>query len=340
MTPRDRPPVRWGVLGTADIGLKKVIPAMQAVDHCDVVAIASRDADRARRAAADLGIERAHGSYEALLADPAVEAIYNPLPNHLHVPWSIRAANAGKHVLCEKPVGLKAAEARQLLEVRDRTGVIMAEAFMIRTHPQWLEVRDRVRQGALGELRLVACQFSYFNDDPSDIRNQRELGGGALMDIGCYAVHASRWLFDAEPRRVLARVHRDPDFDTDILTSGILDFGTGRGTFTCGTQLVPYQRVQVLGTRGRIEVEIPFNAPPEHTCRIRIDDGRDPRGTGVRELTFEPVDQYGTQGVAFARAVRGAGRVPVPLEDAVGNMAVIDALFRSEKSADWETPGG
>ncbi|MFW5947679.1 MAG: Gfo/Idh/MocA family protein, partial [Gemmatimonadota bacterium] len=243
----DPAPVRWGILSTAKIAVEKVIPAMQAAPLCDVVAIASRDADRARRAADSLGIPVSHGSYEALLEDPSVEAIYNPLPNHLHVLWSVRAAEAGKHVLCEKPVAMDAAEARELVEARDRTGVVMAEAFMIRTHPQWLDVRDRVRRGEPGELRLVACQFSYFNDDPSNIRNQLEAGGGALMDIGCYAVHVSRWLFDAEPRRVVARIDRDPDFGTDVLTSGILDFGTGRGTFTCGTRLVPYQRVQVLG---------------------------------------------------------------------------------------------
>lgn len=336
MTPSDPSPVAWGVLSTASIGIRKVIPAMQAAEHCDVVAIASRDDDRARRAADDLGIEHAHGSYDALLADPTVEAVYNPLPNHLHVPWSIRAAEAGKHVLCEKPIGLNADEARHLLQARDRTGVTMAEAFMIRAHPQWLDVRERVRRGDLGELRLVACQFSYFNDDPADIRNRKEMGGGALMDIGCYAVHVARWLFDTEPRRVMALVDRDPRFDTDILTSGILDFGDGRATFSCSTRLVPYQRVQILGTRGRVEVQIPFNAPPDRPCRIRIDDGSDPGGAGVREVSFETTDQYGAQGDAVSLAIRGTGTVPVPIEDAVANMAAIDALFRSEASGDWE----
>ena len=332
-------PVRWGVMGTAKIALEKVVPAMRSAALCEVVAIASRDPDRARAAAADLGLSAAHGSYEALLEDPAVEAVYIPLPNHLHVPWSIRAAEAGKHVLCEKPIGLDAAEARRLLDVRDRTGVTMAEAFMVRTHPQWVEVRERVRRGELGELRLVACQFTYYKDDPRDIRSRLEWGGGGLMDIGCYAVHIARWLYDREPRRVVSLLDRDDDSGVDLLASGILDFGAGRATFTCGTRLAPYQRVQVLGTRGRIEVEIPFNAPPDRPCRIRIDMEGKPVGTGIQDVAFDTVDQYGTQGDAVARAIRGLGPVPVPIEDSVANMDVLDALFRSERSRGWEAPG-
>lgn len=332
-------PVRWGVLSTAKIGVEKVIPAMQASALCDVVALASRDPGRARRAADALDIPVAHGSYEALLEDPEVEAVYNPLPNHLHVPWSIRAAEAGKHVLCEKPIGMDADETRRLLEARDRTGVVMAEAFMVRTHPQWLDVRDRILNGELGPIRLVACQFSYFNNDPADIRNRVDAGGGGLMDIGCYAVHIARWLYDAEPERVISLVYRDPDHGVDTLTSGILDFGGPRATFTCGTRVVPYQRVQVLGARGRIEVEIPFNAPPDRPCRIRVDDGSDLAGNSVQDVVMDPVDQYTAQGDAVSRAIRGLGSVPVSLEDSVANMAVIDALFRSETSGDWETSG-
>lgn len=332
-------PVRWGILSTAKIGREHVIPALQASERGEVVALASRDGARARKAADALGIPRAYGSYEALLDDPEVEAIYNPLPNHLHVPWSIRVAEAGKHVLCEKPIGLNAADARRLLEARDRTGVVVAEAFMVRTHPQWLDVEGRVRRGELGELRSIACHFSYYKDDPEDIRSRREWGGGGLMDIGCYAVHIARWLFDAEPGRVIALIHRDPELDVDTLTSGILDFGTGRATFTVGMRMVPYQRVQVLGTRGRIEIEVPFNAPPEHACRIHIDDGRDVTGSGIRTIELDPVDQYAAQGDAVARAIRGQVPVPVPMEDSVSNMAVLDALVRSEESGRWEQPG-
>ncbi|MDX1673939.1 MAG: Gfo/Idh/MocA family oxidoreductase [Longimicrobiales bacterium] len=331
-------PVRWGILSTAKIGRDHVIPALQRSQRGEVVALASRDGDRARRVADALGIPTAYSSYEALLEDPQVEAIYNPLPNHLHVPWSVRAAEAGKHVLCEKPIGLDADEARRLAEARDRTGVVVAEAFMVRTHPQWLEVRDRVWRGELGELRSVACQFSYYKDDPNDIRSRPEWGGGGLMDIGCYAVHIARWLFDAEPERVVALVRRDPDTEVDTLTSGILDFGAGRATFTCGTLMVPYQRVQVLGSRGRIEVEIPFNAPADRPCRIRIDDGSDLAGAGVRTVELDPIDQYAAQGDAVGRAIRDGGPVPVPVDDSVRNMAVLDALFRSETSGRWEVP--
>lgn len=312
---------------------------MQSAPLCDVVALASRDAERARRAASDLGVPTAHGSYEALLEDPDIEAVYIPLPNHLHVPWATLAAEAGKHVLCEKPIGLDSGEARMLVETRNRTGVTIAEAFMVRTHPQWIEARERVRRGDLGELRLVACHFSYFKEDASDIRYRREWGGGALLDIGCYAVHIARWMFDAEPRRVVSLVDRHPVHEVDVLASGILDFGFGRATFTVGTLMVPYQQVQILGTRGRIEIEIPFNAPPDRPCRIRFDSG-DILGEKVEDIRFEAVDQFAAQGNAVSRAIRGIrglGSTPVPLEDSVGNMAVLDALFRSESSGAWET---
>ena len=333
-------PVRWGVLGAAGIAVRKVIPAMQRGRLSRVVAIASRDARKAREAADALGIERAYGSYEELLADPDVEAVYNPLPNHLHVPWSTRAAEAGKHVLCEKPIALSAAEARELLAVRARTGVQIGEAFMVRTHPQWRAVRDLVAAGRVGELRLVTGHFSYYRRDPTDIRNRVEWGGGALMDVGCYPITLSRWLFGAEPEAVVALVERDPDFGVDRLTSALLRFPTGQATFTCAGQLVPHQRVQVLGTRGRIEVEIPFNPPPDRESRLRVDDGRDLGGGGVETMVFPPVDQFTLQADRFAEAVRGVGSVPVPLEDSVANMAVIDALFRSTETGRWESPAG
>jgi predicted dehydrogenase len=251
--------VRWGVLGVAKIATKKVIPAMQQAAACQIAAIASRDLEKAIAAAAELGIARAYGSYEELLADPEIDAVYNPLPNHLHVPWSIRAAEAGKHVLCEKPVSLNVAECRALIDVRDRTGVKIGEAFMVRTHPQWLRARELVRSGELGRLRTIVSAFSYFNRDPANVRNVADWGGGALMDIGCYPIQISRFLFDEEPIHVAGRIERDPDFGVDRLTSGLLEFPSGHSVFTCGTQMVPYQRVQILCERGRIEVEIPFN---------------------------------------------------------------------------------
>lgn len=332
-------PVRWGILGTANIALEKVIPAMQKSELARVVAIASRDKAKARAAADLLGIPRAYGSYEELLDDPEIEAIYNPLPNHLHVPWSIRAADRGKHVLCEKPLALSASEARDLLRARDRTGVQIGEAFMVRTHPQWHKVKELLAAGRIGELRLVTGHFSYYRRDPNNIRSRLEWGGGALMDIGCYPITISRWLFDAEPVEVVALVERDPDMHVDRMASAILRFEEGQATFSCASQLVLYQTMQIFGTAGRIAVEIPFNAPSDGECRILVDDGRDVAGGGIEAITFPPVDQYALQADRFSEAVRGVGKVPVPLENAIGNMAVIDALFRSVETKQWESVG-
>ena len=245
--------MRWGVLGVAKIATAKVIPAMQQGSWCDVAAIASRDGDKARAAAADLGVPRAYGSYDELLADPDIEAVYNPLPNHLHVPWSIRALDAGKHVLCEKPIGLSVAEAVELKAARDGTGRIVQEAFMVRTHPQWLRAHALVRGGRIGALRSIAGYFSYFNRDPANIRNMQDIGGGALMDIGCYLIHTSRLIFEAEPRRVIALIDRDPDMKIDRLTSIVMDFDRGHAIGTCSTQVAAYQRMHLIGTAGRIE---------------------------------------------------------------------------------------
>jgi len=263
--------IRWGVLSTAAIGVKKVLPAMQLGQLTSVDAIASRDLAKAQEAASALGIPTAYGSYEELLADPNIDAIYNPLPNQLHVPWTIKAAEAGKHVLCEKPLSLTVAEAETLLAVRTRTGVKIGEAFVIRSYPQWLRLRELLSEGHIGELRSVVGYFSYFNIDPANIRNQVESGGGALMDIGCYLIHASRYAFAQEPTRVVALIERDPQMHTDRLTSAILDFPAGQSIFTCSTQLVPYQRVHFLGTRGRIELEIPFNAPIDRPTQLLIE---------------------------------------------------------------------
>jgi predicted dehydrogenase len=332
--------VQWGVLGVANIAVKKVIPAMQRGAWSRVAAIASRDLAKAQQAARDLGIPKAYGSYEELLADPEIEAVYNPLPNHLHVPWSIRCAEAGKHVLCEKPLALDAAEARILLAAQVRTGVKIGEAFMVRTHPQWMRTRELVRSGRIGDLRAIQGFFSYYNGDRDNIRNVRSWGGGGLMDIGCYPINTSRFIFGEEPRRAMALVERDPEMQIDRLASGLLDFPSGQSAFICGTQLVPYQRMQLFGTTGRIEIEIPFNAPPDRPCRIFVDDGSDLFGAGIHTETFPICDQYTIQGDLFSQAIRGEGQVPVPLEDAIRNMAVIDALFRSAESGGWEIPQG
>lgn len=325
--------VRWGVLGTANIGMQKVLPAMQRGEHCEIVAIASRDEATARAAAVQLGIPKAYGSYEALLADPDIDAIYNPLPNHLHVPWAIRAIEAGKHVLCEKPIALSAAEAEELVAAASRYPHLkVMEAFMYRFHPQWRRAKEIVMSGGVGELRTIDSFFSYHNDDPANIRNRAEVGGGGLMDIGCYNISLSRHIFDAEPARVLGLIDYDPHFRTDRLVSGILDFRRGTATFTCATQLSPYQRANIHGTEGRVEVEIPVNAPPDAPCRIRHQ-----RGGAIEEIAFDAVDQYTLQGDAFAAAVLDDTPVPTPLADAVANMRVIEALVASARADAWVT---
>ena len=336
MTPSQKK-VRWGVLGVAKIATDKVVPAMQRGRFSEVVAIASRDEARARTAANALGLATAHGSYEALLDDPQVDAIYNPLPNHLHVPWTIRALEAGKHVLCEKPIGLTMAEAMTLIAVRDRTGRKVQEAFMVRTHPQWLRVQSLVYEGRIGELRSMMGYFSYFNRDASNIRNVREFGGGAVMDIGCYLIHTARMIFGAEPRRVVSIVERDPAMQVDRLASIMLDFKQGQAIGTCSTQAVSYQRVHVVGTTGRIEIEIPFNAPPDRPCRIFVDDGRTLSGEDRETIEMPIVDQYTVQGDLFSAAVLENGPVAYPLEDTVANMQVIDAVFKSEQTGGWAT---
>jgi len=328
--------LRWGVLSTANIGLKKVVPGMQQGQYTSVAAIASRDLAKAQEAAKALGIPTAYGSYEELLADANIDAIYNPLPNQLHVPWTIKAAEAGKHVLCEKPLSLTVAEAETLLAVRARTGVKIGEAFMVNCHPQWLRLRELLNEHRIGELRSIIGFFSYFNVDSSNIRNRVEYGGGALMDIGCYLIHASRFAFAQEPTRVLALIDRDPQMHIDRLTSAILDFSTGQSIFTCSMQLVPYQRIHFLGTRGRIEIEIPFNAPPDRPTRLFIDSSGDLFGGGISTETFPVCDQYTLQGDAFSKAVLDGAEVPLPVEDAIKNMAVIEAILKSANSGQRE----
>jgi predicted dehydrogenase len=330
-------PVRWGVLGVAKIATEKVIPAMQQGTMCRIAAIASRDSARAQAAAAKLGIPRAYGSYEALLADPDIEAIYNPLPNEWHVPWTEKALAAGKHVLCEKPIALDAEEARRLIAAREKSGKLVAEAFMVRFHPQWRRAREIVRAGAIGEVGAIQTLFTYRLLDPGNVRN-RPPGGGGLYDIGCYAILTARYIFGDEPVRVAASLDLDPKFGTDRLASAILEFPGGRHlTFTAATQLAGAQRVVIAGTAGRIEVKIPFNAPPDLAAEIVIDSGADLIGGGARSESFAACDQYTLQGDAFARAVRAEEPQAFGIEDAIANMKAIDACFRAAKSGRWES---
>jgi predicted dehydrogenase len=320
--------LRFGVLSTANIGMTKAIPGIIGAPNCEVVAIASRDEAAARAAAEGLGIGTAHGSYEALLADPDVEAVYIPLPNHLHAEWTIAAARAGKHVLCEKPLALTAADAERMAEACEREGVRLMEAFMYRQHPSWVAVRDLVADGRIGRLVAVQSWFSYFNDDPTNIRNLVEAGGGALYDIGCYCVNLSRMLFDGEPSRVVGSIVRDPVGGTDVVASGLLEFGDGIATFTASTRAEDDQRVDVYGTKGRISVEIPFNIPPQLPTRIHVAAGGDPPvAPAIETMTFEATDPYTAEAERFADAVLGDREVPVPPSDAVANLRVIEQLF-------------
>ncbi len=323
--------VRFGVISTARIGVDKVIPAMQQGDYCEIAGIASRDMGKAQAAADKLGIANAFGSYEELLADPQIDAIYNPLPNHLHVPVSIQALQAGKHVLCEKPIGMSANEGRQLIEAHQPYSHLkLMEAFMYRHHPQTLGAKDIVDSGGVGKLRTIHSFFSYHNVDAADIRNLPEAGGGGLMDIGCYNISVSRFMFGRQPVRVFGHLDYDPQFGTDRMTSAILDFGEGTATFTCSTQLIHYQRVNIYGDTGRVEVEIPFNAPHEKPCKIWHQQGAE-----VREIEFETCNQYTVQGDLFARSILDDTPVPTPMTDAVENMEVIEAIVQSGKTGGW-----
>lgn len=323
--------IRWGTLSTSKFAARAAIPAMQKSKYSEVRAVASRDTKRAEEYAAKLKIPKVHGSYELLLSDPEIDAVYVPLPNHLHVEWTLKALKAGKHVLCEKPIGLDYADARRLENVaKDFPQLKVMEAFMYRHHPQWQRVKELVKENAIGEIKGVHSLYSYYNDDVSNIRNIAEAGGGGLLDIGCYCVSLSRFVFGREPRRVMGRVDYDPHTNTDRLASALMDFETGTATFSCGTQMQPYQGVNIIGTHGRIGIEIPFNAPNDRPTRIWLQ-----KGAEVEEILFDVCDQYTIQADLFAEAIRKNGNVFTPLEDGIANMKVIDAVKESSARSQW-----
>jgi predicted dehydrogenase len=323
--------VRWGIISTANIGAKKVIPAMQKGEYCDIQAVASSSLEKAKVLAAELNIPKTFGSYEALLNSPEIDAVYIPLPNHLHVPWSIKALEAGKHVLCEKPIALTVVEAQELLDASKKNPAVkIMEAFMYRFHPQWQKAKELVTQGEIGKLQTIQSFFSYFNNDPANIRNMAGIGGGGLMDIGCYTISLSRFIFDEEPQNVCGLIEFDPQFKIDRLASAILEFKSGTSTFTCATQMAPYQRINIFGTDGRIEIEIPFNAPPDLPCKMWHQ-----KQDQIKEIVFPVCDQYTIQGDLFSKAILDDTSVPTPLEDAVANMKVIEAMLESDKTRSW-----
>ena len=326
--------LNWGILSTAKIGIEKVIPAMQQGKLNEIVAIASRTHESAREAAKNLKIPKAFGSYQDLLDDTSIDAVYIPLPNHMHVPWTIKALAANKHVLCEKPIALTATEAKELLKETEKFPHLkVMEAFMYRHHPQWIRALELINGGGIGMVKTVHSFFSYYNDDPENIRNMVDIGGGGLMDIGCYCISLARLIFDEEPQRVFGKIEYDPGFETDRICSGILDFVQGTSTFTCSTQLVPYQRVNVFGTKGRIEIEIPFNAPPDKPCKMLFQNNEI-----IEEIEIKICDQYTIQGDLFSLAVLKNEKVPTPIEDAVENMKVLEAVIQSAEKEEWCTP--
>lgn len=324
--------VRWGILSTSSHYKLRVHPPLSTLPEARIEAIASRDGSRAREAAAGLGIGKAYGSYEELLADPAVEAVYIPLPNDDHAPWTIRALEAGKHVLCEKPLALGSAEARTMADAARERGLLLMEAFMYRFHPRWRRAKAIVDSGEIGRVRAVHAWFSYSNADPGNIRNRLEAGGGGLYDIGCYAVSVARWFAGAEPDRALSLVLRDPGFKTDALSSGILDFpGGARATFTVSTQAFPFQRVEILGQKGTLSLDLPFNAYPDVPLEIEVTTS-----LGARRVPSAPADQYGIMFAELSRAIRDGRPAPTPVEDGIANLGVLEALFRSERAGGWE----
>ena len=326
--------LNWGILSTAKIGIEKVIPAMQQGKLSEIVAIASRTHESAREAAKNLKIPKAFGSYQDLLDDNSIDAVYIPLPNHMHVPWTIKALAANKHVLCEKPIALTATEAKELLKETEKFPHLkVMEAFMYRHHPQWIRALELINGGGIGMVKTVHSFFSYYNDDPENIRNMVDMGGGGLMDIGCYCISLARLIFDEEPQRVFGKIEYDPGFETDRICSGILDFVQGTSTFTCSTQLVPYQRVNVFGTKGRIEIEIPFNAPPDKPCKMLFQNNEI-----IEEIEIKICDQYTIQGDLFSLSVLKNEKVPTPIEDAVENMKVLEAVIQSAEKEEWCTP--
>lgn len=322
--------LRWGIISTANIARQFLIPAMHAAECAEVVAVASRDRRKGETYARETGIPTVHDSYEALLADAGVDALYNPLPNHLHVPLSMQAIEAGKHVLCEKPLGLNAADIQPLLEAAaGRPELVVMEAFMYRFHPQWLKVCELIDAGVLGEITAVHANFTYFNRDPDNVRNKPEIGGGGLLDIGCYCVSAARLAFGREPTRVMSLIDMDPQFNVDRHAGGILDFAPGTATFYCSMQSNPTQSVQIIGAKASLLVENPFYRRDVPSRLLLRRDNED------EIVTVGHYNHYVELINAFSRAALEGRPAPTPLSDALANMTVLDALFKSGKTGNW-----
>lgn len=320
--------VRWGVLGTAHIARNHVFNAIRGAELCELRAVASRRRDRAAQVAAQHEIPIAFGSYEELLADPTIDAVYLPLPNHLHAPWIMAAADAGKHILCEKPLTLDAAQAEAVTaHCRDR-GVLLMEAFMYRFHPAWVEARRLIAEGAVGRILDVAIWFAFRTVCSDDYRLVPEQGGGALLDVGCYAVNVSRMLLGDDPVAVHAAARLDPRTGVDMTVSAVLDYGDAHCTFTCSMEHEPDHRVRIHGTRGWLSIADPFNCPPDHVTTITIATGGDahPHQSSHRSIAVASADQYGLEATAFAQAFLNGEPPPLSPEDSISNMRLLDRL--------------
>lgn len=323
--------LQLGILSVSGFFEKKIAIPVAKSPMIDIAAIASRSQEKAEAAAARYNIPKAYGSYDELLNDKYLDSVYIPLPNHLHDEYIKKAADAGKHIICEKPIALNAQQAEDSISYATKKGVKVMEAFMYRFHPQWQHARELIRMKEIGQLQSVQTSFSFNNTDPDNIRNRPDAGGGALLDIGCYAVSVSRFLTGKEPERAISLVQKDPVFGTDTLLSGMLDFGSGqRASFTVGTKTFPYQRVTAIGSGGMIVIEIPFNTPSDVDTRIFVTNS-----VGTREVIFPPEDQYILEFEAFAKAILEDHKVPTPPQDAINNMKVLDALRTSWESNGW-----
>ena len=318
--------IKFGILSTANIAMTQVIPAMLKTKYCQVMGIASRSSKKAENAAKQFQLPKYYCSYQSLLDDMEIDAVYIPLPNHLHVEWAIKALRAGKHVLVEKPIALSSSEANRLKdESKKHPKLKIMEAFMYKHHPQWIKTKKMIDNGDIGILKVIQSSFSFFDNKPESIVNNKALGGGSLMDIGCYPISVARFLFDAEPIKILANIDYHPQFKVDSIASGILEFKEGYSTFFSSIHLAYNQQVKIFGTTGIIEFDVPFN--PSNTVPSKIFYTKNEQKPETIE--FEICDQYTLQADAFASAIMKDKDVSTSLEDAVNNMVVIERMLEA-----------
>ena len=323
--------LKIGVLGVSNHLIKRIILPLQETNNCFIYGIASRNSEKAISASRQYNIPKYYESYDDLLSDKDIDIVYIPLPNHLHAEWIKKSADAGKHVLCEKPLCMNAKESEDAISYVDKKGIKLMEAFMYKFHPLWIHVKNIIDTKQIGDITYIHTSFSYNNPSKTNIRNIKEYGGGAMMDIGCYAVSVPRFLLGREPEKTVSLINRHPDFGTDILSSAIMDFGTSRSTFTVGTLSDAHQRVEITGTAGKITIPIPFNTFVDVRSTITITNS-----IGERTVEFAPADQYGIMFDVFAKTVINDHPVPVNAMDALLNQKVVDAIFRSGESDAWE----